>query len=117
MNIVIAVDDVRLRDERIEERDRSLDAIDDELSEGALQPHQTLVAGPRMHDELTDQTVIIRRDGVAGICARIDPDAETAGRMKMGDGARLWPESVWILGIDAAFNGMPIEPHILLAER
>src|ERR1051325_580510 len=63
MNIVVAVDDVRLRDERIEERDRSLDAIDDELSEGALQPHQTLVAGPRMHDELTDQTVIIRRDG------------------------------------------------------
>src|SRR4026208_1353312 len=108
MNIVISVDDFKLRDERIEERDRGLDAIDDELSEGALQPHQAPVAGPRMHDELADQTVIIRGDGVAGICARIDSDSETARRMKMGDGAGRWPESVWILGIDATFNGVPI---------
>src|SRR5262249_58524588 len=117
MNIAITVDDVRLRDEGVERGDGGLDAIDDELSKRTLQPHQAFVAGARVHDELADQAVIIRRDGVAGICARIDPDAEAAWRVEMGDRARRWPEGVGVLGIDAAFDGVAIEAYILLPER
>src|SRR5262245_53377545 len=116
MNIVVAVDDVRLRDERIEERDRGLDTIDDELPEGPLQPHQALITSACVHDELADQTVIIRGDGVAGICARIDRDTEACRRMEMGNGPRRGPEGVRVLGVDAALYGVAVEAHVLLSQ-
>ena len=117
MDIVIAVDDIGLRDQRDEERDGGLDAVDDELSQRPLQPHQTFVAGAGMHDELADQTVIIRGNGVAGVSAGIDPDAEPAGRMEMGDRPGRGPEGLRVLRIDAAFDGVPVEADLLLAER
>src|SRR5512135_3739788 len=109
VDVVIAVDDVGLGDQRAEQRDRGLDAIDDELSERPLESHQAFVARAGMHDELADQTVIIGWNRIAGISARIDPDAKAAGRMEMGDGARRWPERVRVLGVDAALDRMPIE--------
>ena len=35
----------------------------------------------------------------------------------MGDGAGRGPEGAGVLGIDAAFDGMAVEAHVLLAER
>ena len=82
MDVVVAVDDVRLGDERGEQRNGGLDAIDDEFSERPFQPHQAFVAGAGMHDELANQTVIIRRNGVARVSAGIDPDPEPATRVR-----------------------------------
>src|SRR5215831_8798670 len=117
MNIVCRLLLVKKKNEGVEQGDGGLDTIDDELSKCALQPHQAFVAGARVHDELADQAVIIRRDGVAGICARIDPDTEAARRVEMGDGAGRWPEGMRVLGIDTAFDGVAVEAHILLTER
>src|SRR3989337_2813873 len=117
MDIVIAVDDIGLRDERYEEGNGGLDAIDHELSKRPLEPHQTLVAGAGMHDELANQTVIIGGNGVARVGAGIDPDAEASRRVKMRDGPRRRPEGVRVLRVDAAFDGMAVEADVLLAER
>ena len=73
MDIVIAVDDFGLRDERGEQRDGGLDAVDDELAQRPLEPHQAFVAGAGMHDELADQAVVIRGNGVAGVGAANRP--------------------------------------------
>ena len=117
VDVVIAVDDIGLRDQRVEEWDRGLDAVDDELAERPLEPHETFVARAGMHDELADQTVIIGWNRVAGIGAGIDSDPEPAGWVEMGDGAGRRPERMRVLGIDAALDGVPVEAHVLLAER
>src|SRR3990172_7574471 len=117
MDIVIAVDDIGLRDERCEEGDGGLDAIDHELSKRPLEPHQAFVARAGMHDELADQTVVVGGDGVARVSAGIDPDAETSRRVEMRDRPRRWPEGVRVLRVDAAFDGMTVEADLILAER
>ncbi len=63
--MVIAVDDVLLAHQRAEQRQRRLDAVDHEFVERALEPHQAFGAGLAVHDQLADQRIVIRRDGVA----------------------------------------------------
>ena len=62
-----------------------LDAVDDEFVERALQPHQAFAAGLAVHDQLADQRVVERRNGVAVIDGGIDAHAEAAGRMIVHD--------------------------------
>ena len=117
MDIILSIDDVRLGDQSLEQRNRGVDAVDHELAKRPLQPHQTFIAGAGMHDQLADQAVIVRRDGVAGIGARIDAHTETAWRMEMRDLPRRGPKGTRILGVDAAFDGMAVEANVLLLER
>jgi hypothetical protein len=98
-----------LRDQMLEQRQRGLDAVDDEFVERAAQAHHAFDAGAAMHDQLADQAVVIGRDLVALIGARIDAHAEAARRMEMRDRAGRGHEGARILGIDAAFDGVALE--------
>src|SRR5262245_21540597 len=51
MDVVVAVDDVLLAHQRAEQRQRGLDALDDEFVERALEPHQAFAAGLAMDDQ------------------------------------------------------------------
>src|SRR6476660_6438675 len=65
MDIILSIGNVRLGDQSLEQRNRGVDAVDHEFAERPLQPHQAFIAGARVHDQLADQAVIVRRDGVA----------------------------------------------------
>src|SRR5262249_37789060 len=83
MNVIIAVDDVLLAGERLEQRHGGLDAVEDELVERAAQPHERLAPGLAVDDELADERVVEWRDRVAVVDGRIDAHAKSAGRMVM----------------------------------
>ena len=117
MDVVIAVDDVLLAHQRPEQRQRGLDAVDDELVERALEPHQALGPGLAVHDQLADQRVVIGWDLVALISRGIHPDAEPPGRMIVQDPARRRPERDRVLGIDAALDRVAVKAHVLLLEQ
>ncbi len=82
MNIVIAVQNVFVLKQILEQRKRGLDAIDDELVECAAQAANALVTVATVNDELADHAVVVRRDLVALIGTRIHTNAETAGVWK-----------------------------------
>src|ERR1700679_3979974 len=65
MDVIVAVDDVRLAHQLLEQRDGGVDADHHDLVERAPQPHQAFVAVLAVHDQLADQAVIIRRYAVA----------------------------------------------------
>src|SRR6478672_10375683 len=117
MDIILAIGNVRLGDQGFEQRNRGVDAVDHEFAKRPLQPHQAFIAGARMHDQLADQAVIVRWDGVAGIGARIDAHTETSWRMEMRDLPRRGAKGTRILGVDPAFDGMAVEANVLLLER
>ena len=66
VDVVVAVDDVLLAHQRAEQRQRRLDAVDHELVERALEPHQAFAARLAVHDELADERVV----DTAGSCSR-----------------------------------------------
>jgi hypothetical protein len=56
-------------DQIAEQRDRRLDAVDDEFVQAAAQAHHAFVAVAAVHDQLADQAVVVGRDLVALIDA------------------------------------------------
>ena len=80
MDIIPPIGDVGLGDQRLEERNGRVDAVDHEFVERPLESHQAFVAVAGMHDQLADQAVVIRGDGVAGVGVAVEPDAGPAGR-------------------------------------
>src|SRR3977135_4217631 len=116
MDVIVAVDDVLLPHQRAEQRERGLDAVDDELVERTLEPHQAFAAGLAVDDELADERVVIGRDRIAVIDGGIDAHAETAGRVIVHDLARRGTKGHRIFRIDTAFDGMAVELHIFLRE-
>src|SRR4029450_4465177 len=116
VDVVVAVDDVVLAHQRAEQRQRGLDAVDDEFVERALEPHQAFAAGLAVDDELADQRVVVGRDRVAVIDGGIDGHAEAAGGWVSHELARRGPEGDRVLGVDAAFDGVPVKLHVALGE-
>jgi hypothetical protein len=51
----VAVDDIGLAHQALEQRQGGLDAVDHELVERAAQPHQAFGAGLAVHDQLADE--------------------------------------------------------------
>ena len=109
MDVVEPVLDVGVANQRLKQRNGRIDSVDNEFIERAAKPHQGLVAVAAMHDELADERIIIRRDGVAGVDGAIDAHAKAARRMVIGDLARRWPEGRGMLGIDPAFDRVPVK--------
>jgi hypothetical protein len=62
VDVVVAVGDVGLRTSVAEQRQRRLDAVDDEFVERAAQAHHAFDAVAAMHDQLADQAVVVGRD-------------------------------------------------------
>src|SRR5262245_25755672 len=67
VDVVVAVDDFLLAHQGAKERQRGLDAVDHELVERALEPHQALAARLAVHDQLAEKRIVIGRDAVAVI--------------------------------------------------
>lgn len=88
MNVIVAIGDVLIGNQVLEQGQGRLDAIDDEFIERTTQTHHAFDAVTTVHDELADKAVIVRRDAVAGINARIHANAETAWRVVMRDKTR-----------------------------
>src|SRR5271166_5435735 len=104
MNIILAVLHVRVSNQGAKERQRRLDPVDDEFVEGAPQSHESLGSGSPVHDQLADQRIVIGGNHVTLIGRRIDANAETAGRMEIGNSTRRRHERARVLGVDPAFN-------------
>ncbi|ENN85990.1 hypothetical protein RHSP_16060 [Rhizobium freirei PRF 81] len=117
MDIVIAIGDILIGNQILEQRQGGLDAVDDEFVERAAQAHHAFDAGPAMHDQLADQAVVVGRDPIALIGAGIDAHAKAAGRMEMCDRAGRRNEGACVFGIDAAFDGVAMEMHFILRHR
>ena len=116
VDIVLAVLHVRVAHEGAKQRQRRLDAFDDEFIERSPQPHQRFGARSAVNDQLADQGIIIGRDHVTLIGRRIDADAETAGGVKVGNSSRRGLKSARMLGVDAAFNRGPKETNVILRD-
>ena len=62
------------------QRDRGVDAADDEFLQRAAQAHQAFVAAGAVDDQLGDQAVVMRRHAIALIERAVDAHAEAARR-------------------------------------
>ena len=91
------------------EWNRGFDPFDDELVEGVIHFFKCLSAVPALHNQFGNERIIVGRNIVAVIRVRVHPDAEPAGEVKSVDLSWRGPEIVVrILGIDAAFDDMPL---------
>src|SRR2546425_2402150 len=99
------------------ERERGGHALHVEIREGALHA----IDGGRpiggRHDHLGEQRVVERRHCGAGGGVRIDADAVADWWRPLGDHAGSGPEiQRWILGVDAALDGVTTHADVGLAE-
>ena len=100
------------------ELDRGGDAGDRAFGEGPPQAPQGVVAVNAPHDQLADQGVVEGGDLVARVHVAVDSHAGPARWQPAGDLAGGRAEVVaGILGVDAAFDRMADEAHVLLAHR
>jgi len=86
--------------------DGGLDALDDELAEGALHFGDGFGAVVAMDDELGDERIVVGRDDALGVLRGIDADAVAAGDVEGGDLASRGGELDRMLGVDAALDGV-----------
>lgn len=114
MDIVIAVDKVRLIDDQAVQGQRGIDAADHELLKTATQAQQTFVAAGAMDDQLGNHAVIIGRHAITIVKGAIDANAKASRGVKAGYLAGRGQERFRILGIDTALNGVAGEGDIAL---
>ena len=70
-----------------------------------------------MHDQFGDHAVIMRWDRITGIDGAIEPDIRATWRVKVGNLAGRRHESLMMLGIDPAFDGVTNQHDVFLRER
>ena len=85
---------------------RGLDAADDELLERHLHLVDGSVSIGVPDDELADHTVVVRRDRVVLIDVAIHAHVAAARADVFCYLAWAWRKCVWILGRDAALDGV-----------
>ena len=98
-------------------RNGRLDALDDELGQGAAHAREGLGAGRLMDEQLGHQRIVVRRHAVAGDDVRVEAHAGTAGRLPARDQAGRRAEvGGGVLGVDAALDGAAAVHDVLLRE-
>jgi hypothetical protein len=115
VDVVIALDEFRRDCETLVQRDRRVDPADHIFLERAPQSHQAFVAALAVDDQLGDEAVVVGRHLIAVVQRAIDANAEPTGRMITGDPAGRGPESVGVLGIDAALDRVTAQVDVRLA--
>ena len=85
---------------------RGLDTADDELLERDLHLVDSSVSVGIPDDELADHAVVVRRDRVVLIDVAVHTYVSAAGADVFGYLAWTWRKCVWILGRDAALDGV-----------
>lgn len=98
------------------ERDGGLDAFDDRGGEGAAHTSDGARAVAVVDDDLGDHRIVVGRDEIAIVDRRIDADARAGRHVERGDAAGAGCEALRVFGVDAAFNGVADEHHIILRE-
>jgi len=109
MRVELARDKCRIVQDALVERDRGLDAFDDEAFERALHPSDGFGAIFAMRDQLRDQRVVIGRNYAVGVRGGVDTDARAAGNTEGGDAPRGRDEGFGVFRVDAAFDGVAAE--------
>src|SRR5579883_115673 len=117
MDVVSALDEVRLREHPVVERDRGLNSVDDELVERAPEPQDAFRPVAAVDNQLGDEAVVIGRDAIAGVDAAVHPHTGPAGRMIAADQPGRRQESLGALGIDPALDRMAADLEIALLQR
>src|SRR5919204_4094338 len=103
-------------------RDVRRHALDGELLERAAHARDGLLARLREGDRLGEQRVVVRRHGVAGAVAGIDPDAVVErpvrrhGSVEALHRPRRGEEPDRILRVDPALDRMPARAQVVLAQ-
>ena len=106
-DVIVAGDEVGMGDDFLLEGDGGFDAADHELAQRAFHAGKGDLAGRAGDDELGNERVVVRRDGVAGVHVGIDADALAAGGIPQIDGAGAGGEVVIrVFGVDAALDGV-----------
>ena len=106
VGIVVVVDKVFVLHHRDVKVARGLDAADDELLERNLHLVDSSVSIGVPDDELADHTVVVRRDRVVLIDVAVHTHVSAARTDVFCYLAGTWSEGVWILGRDAALDGV-----------
>ena len=106
VGIVVVVDEVLVFHHRDVKIARGLDAADDELLERDLHLVDGSVSIGIPDDELADHAVVVRRDRVVLIDVAIHTHVSAARTDVFCYLAGTWSEGVWILGRDAALDGV-----------
>ena len=116
--IDLALDEGRCAEDLPVNRDRRLDALDDELAERPPHGRDRLRARRLMDEQLGDQRIVVRRHAVAGAGVRVEPHARAARRLpardRPGEGRKL------LAGSSALMRHSIAEPRcttVALAER
>ena len=97
------------------QRDIGVDAFHHHLGQRGAHAGDGLIARVAVSDDLADHGIVIRRDEVVVVHMRIDADAGAAGHVPVGDASGRRHESVGMLGVDAALDGMAAQLDVLLA--
>ena len=87
MNVVITLGYVLVAGKAAMQRQCGFDAGDNRFIERAAKTGQRFLAGGRVHDELADEAVVVRRHTIASIGCAIETDAEAAGGVEIGNQA------------------------------
>ena len=92
-----------------------LNALNDQLSQGASHLGNGLLPILSMYDQLKQHGIIIGRNDIITVNMRIQPHAVSAGQMDIGDLSGTGHKvSGWILCIDPALQRMAGDGDILL---
>src|SRR6056297_3342481 len=100
MNVIGSLEDILFLQEGMKEGHRGVHPVDDQFSKGAIQACKSRWAILAMHNQFSDQTVVIGRYLVAIIERRIHSHSKAAGRMKLCDSTWTWREFRQFLGVD-----------------
>src|SRR5471030_1345274 len=102
---------IRVGQDALVQRDGGVDALDDKHVERAKHAADGFIPVGAIGDQLGYQRIVEGRDYAIGIGPGIHADSDAAGLMEAGDAAGRGDEGLWILGVDAALDGMAPQPH------
>ena len=116
--IDVSLDKIAVPEDSLVEGDRGVDSFDHQLVEGPAHLCEGLGAVNAVDDELSDERVVIRGDGVADLDVGVPADAGAAGDLQVGDLSGGRAEVVLgVFGVDPDFEGMAAGDDFLLGER
>src|SRR5690606_3140088 len=99
------------------QRDVGADAVDHHLAQRHAHAGDRLLAVGAVHDQLADHRVVVGGHRIAFVDVRVHARPRAAGRVEVLDQAGRGQEGIRILGVDAAFDGVAAQHHVLLPDR
>src|SRR5690348_12956124 len=103
MSVEAASDEIGIFHNFLMQRNGGLNALDDELVEGARHARDSFGAIIAERDKFRDQRIVIGRDDGFGINGGIHTNARAAGYAESGDASGRGSEGVGVFGVNAAF--------------